>query len=262
MQRCKAATVVLFAALMLPESSVAQSSLLKRINKVKEVSIWQRKPLGQKESRQVIHDLQSSDQKTMQAAFERLALSRPLPTYAEVVVTQTQKAAKESRDKFATAMAFEIRRDWNEAKQAAETLQAAKRSGGFRYLEQVIARGSELQAGVAMLAVAYSGNSRAGNVVGQYWRRAKIPGLRALLIIGPPAADTLATQLHDDDYFVVKDVIEVLGKIGSEDQIPALKKLMATSRPILRRAIEEAITKIESRAAAEANKGDSGAKKK
>lgn len=262
MHHWKAAAVFLLALLMLPESSIGQSSLLKRINKVKDVSIWQRKPLGQKESRQVIGDLKSSDKKTMQAAFERLALSRPLPAYADLVVTQTQNAAKESRDKFATAMAFEIRRDWNEAKQAAETLQAAKRSGGFRYLEQVIARGSELQAGVAMLAVAYSGNSRAGVVVGQYWRKAKIPGLRALLIVGPPAADTLATQLNDDDYFVVKDVIEVLGKIGSEDHIPALKKLMAESRPILRRAIEESIKKIEARAAAEAEQGKSGSKKK
>lgn len=262
MHHWKAAAVLLFALLMLPDSSVGQSSLLKRINKVKEVSIWQRKPLGQKESRQVIGDLQSSDQKTMQAAFERLALSRPLPAYADLVVTQTQNAAKESRDKFATAMAFEIRRDWNEAKQAAETLQAAKRSGGFRYLEQVIAHGSELQAGVAMLAVAYSGNSRAGVVVGQYWRKAKIPGLRALLIVGPPAADTLATQLSDDSHFVVKDVIQMLGRIGSEDHIPALKKTLADSNPVLRRSIEESIKKIEARAAADVKDGKSGSKKK
>ncbi|MFT4557579.1 MAG: hypothetical protein ACI92S_002950 [Planctomycetaceae bacterium] len=207
-------------------------------------------------------DLKSTDQKTMQAAFERLALSRPLPAYADLVVTETQNAVKRSRDKFAMAMAFEIKRNWNEAKQAAETLQAAKRSGGFRYLEQVIAGGSELQAGVAILAVAYSGNPRAGIVVGQYWRKAKIPGLRALLIVGPPAADTLVKQLGDDDYFVVKNVIEVLGKIGKEDHIPASKKTFADSKPILRRSIEESVRKIEARSTAEAKKGDSGTKKK
>ena len=212
----KVAAVLLFALLMLPESSIAQSSLLKRINKVKEVSIWQRKPLGQKESRQVLQDLKSSDRKTMQAAFETLALSRPLPAFADLVVAETQASARRSKDKFATAMAFYIKHDWNEAKRAAETLQSAKRSGGFRYLEQVVVRGNTLEAGVAMLAVAYSGNSRAGIVVGQYWLKSKIPGLRALLIVGPPAADTLATQLNDEDYFVVKDVIEVLGKIGSD----------------------------------------------
>ena len=262
MDRWKAAVLFLFVLIVLSESSFAQSSLMQRIKKVTEVAIWQRPPLGKQESRQVIQELRSTDQMTMQAAFERLALSRPLPAYADLVVTQTQNAARESRDKFATAMAFEIRRDWNEAKQAAETLQAAKRSGGFRYLEQVIAQGSELQAGVAMLAVAYSGNSRAGVVVGQYWRKAKIPGLRALLIVGPPAADTLATQLSDDSHFVVKDVIQMLGKIGSEDHIPALKKTLADSNPVLRRSIEESIKKIEARAAADVKGGKNGSKTK
>ena len=198
----------------------------------------------------------------MQAAFERLALSRPIPAYADLVVAETQAVAKRVQDKFATAIAFYIKHDWSEAKQAAETLQAAKRSGGFRQLEQVVVRVNTLEAGVAMLAVAYSGNSRAGGVVGQYWRKAKIPGLRALLIVGPPAADALVTQLTDDDYFVVKDVIEVLGKIGSVDHIPALKKLMAESRPILRRSIEASIKKIEARAVADAEQGKGGNNKK
>lgn len=262
MGRLKAVVVVGFTLLMLPDSSFAQIELMRRIKKVTEVPVWQHAPLGQKESRQVLLDLNSTDQKTMQAAFERLALSRPLPAHADLVVTETQNAVKRSRDKFAMAMAFEIKRNWNEAKQAAETLQASKRSGGFRYLEQVIAGGSELQAGVAMLAVAYSGNSRAGIVVGQYWRKAKIPGLRALLIVGPPAADTLVKQLNDDDYFVVKNVIEVLGKIGKEDHIPALKKTLAESRPILRRSIEESVREIEARVAGEAKQGESGVNKK
>ena len=46
MHNRNAAAMVLFALLMLPQSSIAQSSLLKRINKVKDVSIWQRKPLA------------------------------------------------------------------------------------------------------------------------------------------------------------------------------------------------------------------------
>jgi hypothetical protein len=160
------------------------------------------------------------------------------------------------------AMSFEIRRDWKEAKQAAETLQAAKRSGGFLYLEQLIARGNASQIGAAMIAVAYSGNTRAGIVLAQYWRKSKIPGLRALLIVGPPAADFMAKQLSDDDYFVVKDVIAVLGKIGSRDHIPALKKLMADSEPILRRYIQESIERIEARAAEwELQSGNSKKKK-
>ncbi len=257
----KTAVVVMFALLILSDSSFAQIELMKRIRKVTEVPIWQRPPLGQKESRQVMQDLQSNDQKTMQAAFERLALSRPVPAFADLVVSRTQHAARESKDKFATAMAFEIKRDWNEAKQAAETLQAARRSGGFRYLEQVIVRGSELQAGVALLAVAYSGNSRAGLVVGQNWRKAAIPGRRAVLIVGPPAADTLAKQLRDDDYFVVKDVVEMLGKIGEEEHIAALTKLLLEARPVLRRSIEESIREIEARLATESN-GDKADKEK
>jgi hypothetical protein len=262
MLRWKTAWVAVFALLVLPECSIAQIELMKRIKKVTEVPIWQRLPLEQKESRTVLQDLQSTDQKTMQAAFEKLALSRPLPAFADLVVSETQNAARTSKDKFAMAMSFEIRRDWNEAKQAAATLQAAKRSGGFRYLEQLIARGNASQIGGAMIAVAYSGNSRAGIVLAQYWRKSKIPGLRALLILGPPAADLMEQQLSDDDNFVVKDVVAVLGKIGSRDHIPALNKLMADSQPIIRRQIKDAIERIEVRAAATENKATSSKKKK
>jgi hypothetical protein len=100
MHRWKAAALAVFVLLNLPESCVAQRALVARIKKVTEVPIWQRLPLEQKESRKVLQDLQSTDQKTMQAAFEKLALSRPLPAFADLVVSETQTAVKKSRDKF------------------------------------------------------------------------------------------------------------------------------------------------------------------
>ena len=171
MHRWKTAVLALSALLILSETCCAQRELMQRIKKITDVSLWQRVPLAQKEFRKAIQDLQSSDQKTMQDAFEQLALSRPLPAYADFTIGATQNAVKQSRDKFAMAMSFEIRRDWKEAKQAAEMLRATQRSGGFRYLEQVIARGNASQVGGAMIAVAYSGNSRAAIVLAQYWRK-------------------------------------------------------------------------------------------
>jgi hypothetical protein len=47
----------------------------------------------------------------MQEAFKSLALARPMPAYTDLVVRETQAASKQSRDKFAFAMSFEIKRD-------------------------------------------------------------------------------------------------------------------------------------------------------
>ena len=75
MHRWTAAALAVFVLLNLPESCVAQRALVARIKKVTEVPIWQRLPLEQKESRKVLQDLQSTDQKTMQAAFEKLKMN-------------------------------------------------------------------------------------------------------------------------------------------------------------------------------------------
>jgi len=72
----------------------------------------------------------------------------------------------------------------------------------------------------------------------------------------------MAKQLNDDDYFVRKDVINVLSQIGTDDHIPALQKLMADSKPNVRRQIEKSIEKIEARVAAEAKKKSVTGKKK
>lgn len=261
MSRRVSILLALSVFLVLPDACHAQPELVKRIKKVTEVPIWQRKPITKKELQKAMKDLQSKDKQTMQDAFELLALSRPIPVYVDVTVGTTQQIARQSKDKFATAMAFEIRRDWNEAKQAAQTLQTAQRSGGMRYLEQILARGNASQVGAPMIAVAYSGNSRAAAVLVQCWRKSKIPGKRALLILGPPAAAGLARQLNDADEFVRKDVIAVLAKIGTEKQLPQLQKLADSSRPNMRRLIVESIEEIEAREA-ESKKQESSSKKK
>jgi hypothetical protein len=71
----------------------------------------------------------------------------------------------------------------------------------------------------------------------------------------------MAKQLSGDDYFVVKDVIALLGNIWTDDHIPALKKILDDSKPILHRPIEESIKKIEARAAAAESKNGTGKKK-
>jgi hypothetical protein len=261
MSRSVSILLAMSALLVLPGLCHAQPDLVKRIKKVTEVPIWQRKPITKKELQKAMKDLQSQDKQTMQDAYELVALSRPIPAYADVTVGTAQTIARQSKDKFAMAMTFEIRRDWNEAKQAAQTLQTAQRAGGMRYLEQILARGNASQVGAPMIAVAYSGNSRAGAVLVQYWRKSKIPGIRALLILGPPAADGLARQLNDPDEFVRKDVITVLGKIGTEKQVPQLQKLAEGSRDYIRRLVTEAIEKIEAREA-EAKKQQASSKKK
>jgi len=169
MRRCEAAALALFALLILSDSCCAQRELFERIKKVTDVPIWQRVPLGQKEFQKALKDVRSTDRETMQDALKQLALSRPLPAYSDLTVGEAQNAAKRTKDKFAMAMAFEIKRDWTEAKKAAETLKAAQRAGGFRALEQVIARGNAAQASGPMIAVAYSGNPRAALVLAQYW---------------------------------------------------------------------------------------------
>ena len=261
MKRSVSVSLAVSVLLILPGSCFAQKELIERIKKVTDVAIWQRVPLDQKDLKKAFQDLQSPDQKTMQDAFERLALCRPIPANADLIVGETQSVAKRTRDKFTTAMAFEIRRDWTEARDAARTLQVAQRSGGIGYLEQIIVRGNAAQAGGPMIAVAYSGNTRAAAILAGSWRKNKIAGMRAFLILGPPAAPELAGQLSDDDEFVQKDVIILLGRIGTEKEIPAMKKLAATTRVFISRQIAESIDKIEARAE-EAKKLESASKKK
>lgn len=226
----------------------AQPELTKRIKAVQEVPIWQRATLNQKELKKVVGELRSAEKKTMQEAFKSLALARPMPGYADLVVREAQDASKKSGDKFAFAMAFEIKRDWQEAKKAAETLQSVRRNGGVRYLEQVLARGNAAQVGAPLIAAAYSGDRRAPQLIARYWGKSKIPGLRALLIIGPPAAPELAKQLAHEDRFVRSDVVKTLAKIGTKAQIPLLEEAKTKADTLLRRRIDTAIAEIRARA--------------
>ena len=133
---------------------------MKRIKAIQNVPIWQRPKRSNSEIRQLIEQLHDSDKKVMQAAFEKLTLTRPVPAASETVIEQATAAARQNRDKFALSMAFEIKRDWTEAKKAAETLLIAQRNGGLRYLEQLIVRGNAAQASGPLIAAAYSGNER------------------------------------------------------------------------------------------------------
>ena len=225
----------------------AQPELTKRIKAVREVPIWQRATLNRTELKEIVGELRSTEKKTMQEAFKSLALARPMPAYADLVVREAQAASKESRDKFAFAMAFEIRRDWQEAKKAAETLESIRRNGGDRYLEQLLERGNASQVGAPLIAVAYSGDRRAPQLIARYWGKSKIPGLRALLIIGPPAAPELAKQLAHEDRFVRSDVVNTLAKIGTKTQIPMLEEAKTKADILLSRRIDTAIAEIRAR---------------
>lgn len=227
----------------------AQKELLERIKAVQEVPIWQRPRRSKTEMRRLLKELQSSKTAEMQAAIEQIALTRPDPAAADLIIHETVAVAKRTRGKFAIAMSFEIKGDWSEAKKAAETLQLAKRNGGLRYLEQAIVRGNAAQASGPLIAAAYSGNAQAARLVAQYWGKSKIPGKRAILIIGPTVAPDLAMQLENNDRFVLMDLAELLGKVGTEKQIPPLESLAAKADPNLRRRVEQAIEKIKSRLA-------------
>ena len=225
----------------------AQIALMKRIKAIQNVSIWQRPKRSNSEIRQLIKQLRDSDKEVMQAAFEKLTLTRPVPAAADTVVEQATAAARQNRDKFALSMAFEIKGDWTEARKAAETLQIAQRNGGLRYLEQLIVRGNPARASGPLIAAAYSGNAQAARLVAQYWRKSRIPGKRAILIIGPAVAPELAKQLAAGDRSAQMEIAELLGKIGTEKQIPAIEALASKADANLRKRIDESVGEIKSR---------------
>lgn len=229
----------------------AQSDLLKRIKSVQAIPVWQRPQRSNAEMRQLLKELQSTKTGEMQKAIEQIALTRPVPAAADTVINETAAVARKTRDKFATAMAFEIKLHWSDAKKAAETLQIAQRNGGLHYLEQMIVRGTAAQAGAPLIAAAYSGNAQAAKLVGQYWAKSSIPGKRAILILGPVVAPELARQLNTDDRSAHMQLAELLGKVGTEKQLPPLESLPAKADPNLRRRVEAAIKEIRSRIANE-----------
>jgi len=185
----------------------------------------------------------------MQDAIELLALTRPTATAADLITEQTNAVARKTRDKFATAMAFEIKHAWGDAKLAAQTLQLAQRNGGFRYLEQAIVRGNASQASGPLIAAAYSGNKQAERLVARYWNKSRIPGKRAILIIGPPVAPELAAQLKSADRSGQMEVAGLLAKVGTEKQIPTMESIASKADPNLRRRIDEAVQEIKAREA-------------
>lgn len=247
MPRLLTLALALLALLTLCTESFAQNPLFDRIKAVQEVPIWRRANLNSREVQQALVDLKSSDTKTMQDAFEKLALARPIPQLTDLVVRETEKAKTESRDKFASAMTFEIKRDWEAAKDAAELLLQAKRAGGFPALERELVQSRPELVGKFLMAIAYSGNSRAAAVLADNWRRDRINGKQALLILGPPAAPLIARQLGVDDRLHQKEAVETLQKIGTKGEISELETAARSADPIMRRAIEKAIAEIESR---------------
>lgn len=245
---------VLYCSLICPVTCSAQSALLKRIKAVQNVPIWQRVRRSNTELRRLLKQLHSSDKGEMQDAIEQIALTRPIPTATDLVTEQADAVAKKTKDKFALSMAFEIKGDWREAKKAAETLQVAQRNGGLRYLEQAIVRGNASQASGPLIAAAYSGNKQAERLVAAYWSKSRIPGKRAILIIGPAVAPELAAQLRTADRSGQMELAGLLGKVGTEKELPTLEALASKADPNLRRRIDEAIQEIKAREAEESSK--------
>ena len=239
--------LAVLASAHVSESS-AQSRGRDRIKEIREVYIWQRASLSERELRQALTAMRSSDPAVVRGAVETIALAKPIPPAAELVVETLIVVEQKVQDQTTRLVATEACRDWSEARNAWKILQEARPRGGFRALEQVLTQGRSPKKGQAMVAAAYSEDERAPRLLAEHWRDGRVHGARALEIVGPPAAPFLAEQLSTDERGLSLEVAPLLGMIGTEAQIPALMQAGERGTRLLKIKSAEAIAEIRARA--------------
>ncbi|MCA9052771.1 MAG: hypothetical protein KDA75_02990, partial [Planctomycetaceae bacterium] len=199
--------------------------------------------------RRLLADLGSSNPAKVREAIDAIALAKPIPAAAEVVVKTLHDVESRVREQTARLIVIEACRDWEEAKHAWELMQETRRRGGFRALEQAATQERSARKGDAMIAIAYSEDERAPQVLAEHWRDSRTHGHRALRIIGPAAAPFLASQLDPGDMGKCLEVLPILGAIGTESEIEALQAAGESGTRLIRIKAEEAIKEIRARSA-------------
>lgn len=147
---------------------VAQSSGRDRVKEIRAVYIWQRTALDEQQLRRLLADLGSSNPAKVREAIDAIALAKPIPAAAEVVVKTLHDVESRAREQTARLVVIEACRDWEEAKHAWELMQEARRRGGFRALEQAATQERSARKGDAMIAIAYSEDERAPQVLAEH----------------------------------------------------------------------------------------------
>jgi hypothetical protein len=242
------------ASLLLPLSAICAADPPEdraRVAAVQDFPDWQKRPLTAPQLAQCLRNLQSGDRDTQRAALEQLALARPTPDRRDQVYNAAAPVAKQHDDYFAKGMLAQINACWSEARQAALLLQQARRNGGLRYIRRVLEQGNPVEKVQALSALGYSNEpaTAAPLLVDHFELNNGVAG-RALAILGPPAAPETLRLLQHAEWPVRKNACEVLAKIGTPAEIPALQELDRDLNPLVKSEARQTIETIRARAAA------------
>jgi HEAT repeat protein len=226
-----------------------EADLQQRIDALKEFPEWQKKPLTRPRLQQCLKELRSRDKEVQRAALEALAYARPDPQASDVVLRDAFEVRKQHDDKFSLNFYIHINAAWSEAKSAAKTLDRARRSGGLKYLERMLAEGKGLDQMAALSALAYSDDAGAGEVLVRQYAAGSNRGMvcRMLCVLGPKGAPPVVDLLDDADWIVRMDAARVLKKIGTPAELPALEARKEDPNGNARKAVVEAIDAIRAR---------------
>ncbi|MDZ7616318.1 MAG: hypothetical protein U1E05_04895, partial [Patescibacteria group bacterium] len=189
------------------------------------------KPLEPGEREALIAKLQSGNDAEVRGAAERLA--KAIPTAQKDDVARALMAVANSRNTLTKKAVVQALAAWR-VPEAEGMLIAALGDGDSTFV------GRDVLAALAKLRTPAAAKAAAGSMTNGFLRSAAGEALAAM---GPIAEEYTIPLLNDRDHWVRSEACEVLGTIGGEKSLPAVKHQLVEARDIsethnLKRAID------------------------